>query len=235
MRYVAQSFADSGKFQTIFSLKGVPLVNHFVDRPKEMAKLEEVLLPKQKQNNRQSICVLRGLGGIGKTQLAVEFARRHHRRFSTVFWLDGRSEDSLRRSIASCASRIPKGQISEASRAYAADGETDINAVVSDVMGWLARPDNTAWLLIFDNVDREYSAQGGDLDAYDVRQYLSGADWGSVLITTRLARLEQLGDSQHLSKVNEEQARAILQNWYKKEHGKVVQQINVSYCANSKP
>jgi len=221
MHYTAKSCTDFGKFQTVFSLKGVPLVGHFVDRPREMAKVEEVLLPRQKQSNRQSIYVLRGLGGIGKTQLAVEFARRHHRQFSAVFWLDGRSEDSLRRSIASCASRIPEGQISEASRTYAADGSTDVNTVVGDVMGWLARPDNTTWLLIFDNVDREYSAQGGDPDAYDVRQYLSGADWGSVLITTRLARLQQLGDSHHLGKVDEEQARAILQNWYKKEHGKV--------------
>ena len=205
-----------------------------MDRPREMAKLEEALLPKQKQSNRQSIYVLRGLGGIGKTQLAVEFARRHHRQFSAVFWLDGRSEDSLRRSIASCASRIPKGQISEASRTYAAGGSTDVDAVVGDVMGWLARPDNTTWLLIFDNVDREYSAQGGDPNAYDVRQYLSGVDWGSVLITTRLARLQQLGDSHHLGKVDEEQARAILQNWYKKEHGKVARQTNVSHCANNK-
>jgi hypothetical protein len=29
----------------------------------------------------------------------------------------------------------------------------DIDAVVKDVMDWLARPNNTAWLLIFDNVD----------------------------------------------------------------------------------
>jgi hypothetical protein len=49
------------------------------------------------------------------------------------------------------------------------------------------------WLLIFDNVNRKYKAQGGDPDAYDVRRYLSGADHGLVLVTTRLARLEQLG------------------------------------------
>ena len=40
---------------------------------------------------------------MGKTQLAAEFARRHHRCFSSVLWLDGRSEDVLKRSIASCA------------------------------------------------------------------------------------------------------------------------------------
>jgi len=197
-------------------------VRQFVDRPAEMAQLENILLPKQRQSERQKIHVLRGLGGMGKTQLAVEFARRHHRRFSAVFWLDGRSEDTLKRSIASCAGRILHSQIPETSRAYAGDSSSDVDAVVKDVMGWLAQPDNTAWLLIFDNVDREYSSQSGDINAYDVRQYFSGADHGSVLITTRLARLEQLGEPQQLSRVDEEQARAIFESWYRKKHGKLL-------------
>jgi hypothetical protein len=214
---IAKQCTDSGEYQVAFNLQGVPRVSRFVDRLAEMEKLEQALLPSHKSNGRQKIHVLHGLGGIGKTQLVVEFARRHHRRFSAVLWLDGRSEDSVKRSIASCAGRIPQGQIPEASRGYATDSGVDVNAVVKDVMGWLARPDNSAWLLIFDNVDREYSKGGGDPDAYDVEGYLSGADHGSVLITTRLARLEQLGDSQPLGKVDKEQAQAILESWYGKE------------------
>ncbi|KAF1828135.1 hypothetical protein BDW02DRAFT_618598, partial [Decorospora gaudefroyi] len=80
------------------------------------------------------------------------------------------------RNIASCAGRIPLGQIPETSRGYATDSSADIDAVVKDVVAWLARPANTTWLLIFDNVDREYKAQRGDPNAYDVRRYLSGAD-----------------------------------------------------------
>jgi hypothetical protein len=191
-----------------------------------MAELERVLLPRPGQRQRQKIHVVHGLGGMGKTQLAVEFARRHHGRFSSVFWLDGRSEDSLRRSIASCAGRIPPGHIAETSRMYAADSGADVDVVVKDVMAWLTLPDNTAWLLIFDNVDREYKAQGGDPNAYDVKRYLSGADHGSVLVTTRLARLEQLGDSQQLGKVSKRQGQAILESWYKKKHGKLRQWVS---------
>ncbi|KAF2022643.1 FabD/lysophospholipase-like protein, partial [Setomelanomma holmii] len=207
-----------GEYQTAFSLQGVPQVSHFVDRPAQMEEVERVLLPRHPQNGRQTRYILRGLGGIGKTQLAVEFARRHHRRFSAVFWLDGRSEDSLKQSIASCASRIPQSQIAETSRAYGADSSVDLDAVVRDVLGWLARSDNTAWLLIFDNVDREYSKNGSDADAYDIKCYLSGADHGSVLITTRLARLEQLGESQELGKVDKAQAKAIFESWYKQAY-----------------
>jgi tetratricopeptide (TPR) repeat protein len=221
LRLKAKVYLDFGEHKTIFSLEGVPRARQFVDRPAEMAELERVLVPGPGQSQRQKIYVLHGLGGIGKTQLAVEFARRHHRRFSSVFWLDGRSEDILKRSIASCAGRIPQGQIPETSRQYAADASADIDAIVKDVMAWLARPDNTAWLLIFDNVDREYVAQGGDPDAYDVRRYFSHTDHGSVLVTTRLARLEQLGDSQQLGKVSTEQGQAIFESWYKKKHGKL--------------
>ena len=168
------------------------------------------------------------MGGIGKTQLAVEFARMHHRRFSSVFWLDGRSEESLKRSIASCANRILAGQISETSRTYSAGGSNDLNAVIKEVMGWLARTDNTGWLLIIDNVDRDYNIHHLDPKAYDVKRYLSEADHGSVLLTTRLAKLEQLGDSQHLGKVDRYQAEAIFQSWYTKTYGRVE-----NYASNS--
>jgi hypothetical protein len=194
-------------------------VSRFVERPVEMAELERALLP-ERQHYRQKRLVLHGLGGIGKTQLAVEFASQHHRKFSAVFWLDGRTKDSVVQSIASCASRIPEGQISESSRTYSAESNSDINIVVQEVMGWLAQEDNSRWLLIFDNVDRDYNSRSSDPDAYDIKQYFSGADHGSVLVTTRLAKLEQLGDSQQLGKVDQDQARAILQTRDKRRYGK---------------
>ena len=184
----------------------------------EMEKLEHALLP-QSQSCRQKVFVLHGLGGMGKTQLAVEFARLHHRRFSFVFWLDGRNEASLKRSVASCASRIPEGQISETSRTHYADGNGDLDRVVKEVMNWLRQPRNTDWLFIIDNVDREYDPDNED--TYDVTHYFSGADHGAVLITTRLANLEQLGDSQQLKKVDRHQAEAILQVWSRRQHGKL--------------
>ena len=159
-----------------------------------MAELELALLP-QKQYSRRKVFVLHGLGGIGKTQLSVEFARRHHRSFSLVFWLDGRTKDSLKQSIAICRSRIPEGQIAESSRAYSAASTGNVDVVVRNVMSWLSQPDNRDWLIIFDNVDRESGVDNADPYAYDVTRYFPGADHGSVLITTRLANLDQLGRS----------------------------------------
>ncbi|KAI9691165.1 MAG: hypothetical protein M1822_008785 [Bathelium mastoideum] len=181
-----------------------------------MAPIERALLPTE-HNSRQKILVLRGLGGIGKIQLAFEFARRHHRKFSSVFWVDGRNEYSVKRSIARHAASITAGQIPEISRSCLSGGSVDIDTVVKDVMGWLRQPDNSSWLLIFDNVDLDYSLCPADPGAYDVRRFLSGANHGSILITTRLARLEQLGEAYKLRKVDRAQAQAILDSWYKIE------------------
>lgn len=212
-------YVDFGQYRVEFHLQNVPRVSTFVERPAEMAELERVLLPKR-QNYQQKCFVLHGLGGIGKTQLAVEFVSQHQRQFSAVFWLDGRSKDSVMQSIASCASRIPDSQISQSSKKYTAGDTGDVNIVVQEVMRWLAREDNNKWLLVFDNVDRDYGRRTSDSNAYDVKQYFSGMNHGSILITTRLAKLEQLGDSARLGKVTLDQARAILRSRYKGDYGK---------------
>lgn len=72
-----------------------------------------------------------------------------------MYVADKRSEDSLRQSIVRLASKIPQGQIAQKSRAYAADGSVDLGAVVRGILVWFARPDSTAWLQVFDNVDQE--------------------------------------------------------------------------------
>ena len=127
--------------------------------------------------------VLSGLGGIGKTQLAAHFARQNHDRYSAVFWLDGSSEDNLKQSIAYAARRVPQGQIPEASRTFSTSEGVNLNNIVDDFLDWLSREDNDSWLVVFDNVDREYREQGAQDGAYDITRYFSGADHGSVLIT----------------------------------------------------
>jgi hypothetical protein len=92
------------------------------------------------------------------------------------------------------------------------------------VLDWLARPDNIDWLLIFDNVDQDVE-QGGETGAYDVRRYLPG-DYGSVLITTRLSRLAQLGASQRVRKADEELDKAIFERWYGSKFGRLLSTVD---------
>lgn len=187
-------------------------------RPSVTQKIEKCLLPRRRSQNRQRVFVLHGLGGIGKTQLAADFARQHKAAFSSVLWLDGTSEDQLKQSLASYASRIPEGQIPERSRDAVLRSERDVDLVVAIMLNWLADPDNSDWLLIFDNVDQD-AEQGGETGAYDITRYLPG-DHGSVLITTRLSQLAELGasegqleTSEMVTKTDDELGKAIFERW----------------------
>ncbi|KAL9607111.1 MAG: hypothetical protein Q9167_007946 [Letrouitia subvulpina] len=104
--------------------------------------------------------VLSGLGGIGKTQLSIEFVRRHQLQFSAVIWLDGSSEDRLKQSIVAAAGRIPEGQIPESSRMHLLRNTSDSETVIKDVLGWFSIPENQKWLIVFDNIDQDY----GDME-----------------------------------------------------------------------
>ncbi|KAK4251063.1 kinesin light chain [Corynascus novoguineensis] len=202
-----------GPYRTVFALHGAPTLNNFIDRQFDTDDLEPCLLPQFRslQTERQ-IFVLYGLGGIGKTQLAADFARRHKASFSSIFWLDGSSEDNLRQSLAGYASNIPEGQIPDRSRDIVPASDDEADTVAQDVLNWLTRPDNTEWLLIFDNVDQD-SNRCGKTGVYDIRRYIPD-DHGSVLITTRLAQLAHLGASRRLEKVDEELGKAIFERWY---------------------
>jgi Cdc6-like AAA superfamily ATPase len=86
--YIEQGWLSApgvSKHKIDFSLRGVPVVSQFVARDAEMQALEKLLIDTPLTTSRRNVVVVHGLGGIGKTQLAVEFARKHQRRFSAVF------------------------------------------------------------------------------------------------------------------------------------------------------
>lgn len=158
-----------------------------------MICLTQVLLPRSTDQMRRKVFILHGLGGIGKTQLSIEFMRKYQQSYSAVFWLDGSSKERLRRSITDLAGRLPQHQISEESRRYSQKGDVDVEKVVKDVLRWLSQALNNQWLLVFDNVDRDFSAQSIDPEGFSVKEYFPEADQGSILITSRLASLWPLG------------------------------------------
>ena len=57
--------------------------------------------------------VLHGLGGIGKTQLTIAYAKRHRHNYSAIFWLNIKDEDSLRQSFAKVAKQIMRNHASD--------------------------------------------------------------------------------------------------------------------------
>ena len=96
-------------------------------------------------------------------------------------------------------------------RSLSKDTIKDFDAILEIVLKWFSRPSNNMWLLIFDNVDREYSAESKDPKAYDIKEYLPDADHGSILITSRLAGMWRLaGSNMQLEPFDELQGQFLL-------------------------
>ncbi|KAL9099731.1 MAG: hypothetical protein Q9163_004809 [Psora crenata] len=180
-------------FRVDFSLQGIPVVNTFVARDTEMTYMTQILLPTAADQMRRKVLILHGLGGIGKTQLSVEFARRHKHSYSAIFWINGSSKESIRRSIADVVSRLPQHQISEISEEYLENRSTDVDKVIEDVLEWLSRPLNDQWLLIFDNLESVSEAQGTSILDNSVGRSMEGSSELIVLLHGLPLAINQAG------------------------------------------
>ncbi|ACF13774.1 TPR repeat-containing protein [Chloroherpeton thalassium ATCC 35110] len=106
---------------------------------------------------------LYGLGGIGKTQLALEYAHRHAASYDLIWWLRADTTSTLFADFSSLAMALD----------LLKEDETGEEIVLKAVLKWLNK--NTGWLLVFDNAE----------DAGSIRKYLPQAHGGHVLITSR--------------------------------------------------
>jgi tetratricopeptide (TPR) repeat protein len=104
-----------------------------------------------------------GMGGVGKTQTAVEYAYRHRGEYKAVLWAKADTVESLKSDYVAIARKLKLLQ----------KDETDREAVVAAVKRWLEAHDG--WLLILDNTD--------DLT---IVSDLLRREWnGHILLTTR--------------------------------------------------
>ncbi|KAL4788755.1 P-loop containing nucleoside triphosphate hydrolase protein [Aspergillus venezuelensis] len=139
----------------------------FVGREKELNTIAETLQPVSESQEQQRL-VLGGMGGIGKTQLAIAYAKSHHHSYNSVFWLNAESAATMTDSFLSIAKQIFKLQQPDKLKGEEA---------ITHVCQWLSDPKNPWWLLILDNYDNP--------DAYKIEQYYPLASHGVLLITTR--------------------------------------------------
>ncbi len=150
-------------------------------------------------HNSRTCVVLHGLGGMGKTQLAITYARRHKEKYTAIFWLNANDEDSLKLSFRDIAQQVLRHHPST-SVLLSTDQDKDLDQIVSRVKAWLDFPQNTKWLMIYDNFDNPKTPSNTDASTVDIRQFLPRSDHGSIIITTRSSQVRQ-GKRIHIQKL----------------------------------
>ena len=171
-------------FSLPFSDMGMKRVESFVGRNDELKDIHATLVG---GGSRHAV-ILNGLGGIGKTQLALAYAKRYKDSYSAVLWLNIRDETSVKQSFAMAAERILRYYPS-VSHVSTVDLAGNLDDIVNAVLAWLGEPDNTRWLAIYDNYDNPRVRGNDDPDAIDIHRFLPDVDQGSVIITTRSSRV----------------------------------------------
>jgi NB-ARC domain len=152
----------------------------FIGRDGELEQLRTWLAPHPKRQNVVALC---GLGGMGKTQLSVQFARKFVNTYSSVFWLNAKDENTLKAGLAALAAQVVEGYIS-----LIVNDAQEQERMVQQARQWLSRPDNDRWLVVYDDYDPRLPGMDSST-GYDIRHFFPHRAHGSILITTRSPRL----------------------------------------------
>jgi tetratricopeptide (TPR) repeat protein len=160
----------------------VPLRNpHFIGRERELDQIRSSLI------NAPTLIVqsIRGLGGIGKTQIAIEYAHRFANHYDVVWWVDAEDPSTIPIQLGPLAVDLGIASITES------------NIALELVKAELLR--RNRWLIVFDNAE----------DADKIRKILPSGS-GHVLITTRRPRFGSLGPVLDLDTLSRSEAVELL-------------------------
>lgn len=147
-----------------------------------------------------------GLGGCGKSALAIEFAYRALERHARlVFWVPAISQESFELAYHEIGVRLHIPGLS--------DDNADVKELVQQALNSEAVDD---WLLIVDNAD-DYGVLSdklhNGLKASRLEDFLPRSDRGAILFTTRSRKVAgHLAQSSvlRLSDISKEEARQLL-------------------------
>ncbi len=143
------------------------------------------------QTAKISTLAISGLGGIGKTLTAIEYAYQYQGDYSTVLWANAENYQTL----ASDFEKMADEDMLNLSIRH----EQDQGLIITAVKRWLSTHHN--WLLILDNVE----------DLTEVDAFLPRTGHGSVLLTTRDQTSGDIVDYQiQLEKMEPEDAATFL-------------------------
>ncbi|KAJ3829321.1 hypothetical protein F5880DRAFT_1470818 [Lentinula raphanica] len=136
--------------------------------------------------NKPNIFLLHGLGGAGKTQTTLEFAKRFKSSFSEVYFITANTEASIQGCYFDIATT---------------NGATGTDTSWKAGLHWLHTHEKN-WLIIIDNADDP---------KIDFKEYLPSCVHGNIIITSRNPELQVIAtQSEELQDLLPEEAMFLL-------------------------
>lgn len=132
--------------------------------------------------------VITGLGGIGKTQIAIEYVYRYTAEYKVVWWLRAENSETLAADYINLAQSINLPE----------KDSQEQQIIIENVRRWLEQNQN--WLLIFDNTQTPE----------DIYPYLPRVATGHVLVTSRHHTWDGIGKSLVVDSLNRKESTAFL-------------------------
>jgi hypothetical protein len=138
--------------------------------------------------DRTVVQAFQGMGGVGKTQLATEYAYRFAGAYDLAWWIDSEQTDLIGDQFAALGAALD-----------CADVGAPLDVMRSAVLAELR--DRCRWLLIFDNAEK----------AADLRPWLPGGN-GHALITSREHGWGELAAQVEVDVMARPESRAMLRD-----------------------
>ena len=162
-----------------------PLTSFFTGRGEELARIESALRPvaatgrgrRARRGGAQAqprVCTVHGLGGVGKSQLSLAYARNHLDEHLLTRWLNASRPNSLR------------GELLELAACVGIPYDESKTVMLTKLWAWLR--DHPGWLLVYDDVQEFPDAARSTRENSGLRalsRYLPPEGRGEILITSQ--------------------------------------------------
>jgi hypothetical protein len=123
--------------------------------------------------------VLYGLGGVGKTQIAIEYSYRHRADFDIIYWLRADNYETLLMSYL----RLYNNPSFKTFSCLNLGDENNSESIAMQIKSWFENCQDITWLLIVDNADNLETISNQKIKT--IASLIPKGRGGCVLVTSR--------------------------------------------------